>query len=71
MQNIEHFDDIYKALKKEIKKAQTATDPSVISDVERMTNLSVLFRKILADRHEKIKGFFLSKRRLRDTIGTR
>lgn len=38
MQNIEHFDDIYKALKKEIKKAQNATDPSVISDVERMTN---------------------------------
>lgn len=38
MQNIEHFDDIYKDLKKEIKKAQTATDPSVISDVERMTN---------------------------------
>ena len=38
MQNIEHFDDIYKALKTQIKKAQTATDPSTISDVERMTN---------------------------------
>lgn len=38
MQNIEYFDKAYAALKKEIKKAQTATTPDQIASVERITN---------------------------------
>lgn len=38
MQNIEYFDKAYAALKEEIEKAQSATDPNQIADVERVTN---------------------------------